>query len=145
MEYSLLKENEVRLIAQLYMDYYNECEEGCWTLEKAYKRIHQMFTIEDSMCLVQRCEGEITGFVIGYFKQYDDLVNYYLEEIVIFKKWQNKGLGKAFFKEIEKRALDHGAQHLELTSVNDVHHDHFYKSLGMYDATNLKVMAKHYE
>ena len=105
-----------------------------------------MVTIEDSLCLIQKNdESNTTGFVIGYFKEYDDISVYYLEEIVIFADYQNKGYGKQLLNEIEKRALEYGAKHIELTSVNDEHHMHFYKGVGMYEATNLKIMGKHYE
>ena len=40
-------------VVQAYVDYYNNSEDGCWTYEKAYKRIHQVMTIEDSACFVQ--------------------------------------------------------------------------------------------
>ena len=128
------------------MDYYNNNENGCWEYGKAYKRIHQMVTIEDSLCLIQKNEeSNITGFVIGYFKEYDDISAYFLEEIVIFADYQNKGYGKQLLNEIEKRVLEYGAEHIELTSVNDEHHMHFYEGFGMYAATNLKIMGKHYE
>ena len=82
--------------------------------------------------------------MIGYFKEYDDISIYYLEEIVILAEYQNQGYGKRFLQEIEKRVLEHGAKHIELTSVNDEHHLHFYAEFGMYSAANLKIMGKHY-
>lgn len=146
MNYSVMTEADTKRIAKLYMDYYNNHEGGCWKYEKAYKRIHQMITIEDSLCLIQWDDAHnLTGFVIGYFKEYDDISVYYLEEIVVFAEYQNKGYGNAFLNEIEKRVLEYGAEHIELTSVNDEHHMHFYTKFGMYSATNLKVMGKHYE
>ena len=146
MNYYVMNETDVEKVARLYMDYYNNSEDGCWKYEKAYKRIHQMVTIEDSLCLIQKDdEHNITGFVIGFFKEYDDILIYYLEEIVIFAAYQNKGYGKQFLNEIEKRTLEHGAKHIELASVNDEHHMHFYTGFGMYVATNLKIMGKHYE
>lgn len=146
MRYYEMNESDVEDIARLYMDYYNNHEGGCWQYEKAYRRIHQMVTIEDSLCLIQKDDASnTTGFVIGYFKEYDDISVYYLEEIVIFADYQNKGYGKHFLGEIEKRALEYGAEHIELTSVNDEHHMHFYKRFGLYEATNLKIMGKHYK
>ena len=145
MTYSVMTETAVEQIAKLYMDYYNHHEDGCWTYEKAYKRIHQIVTMEDSLCLIQKDDSQnVTGMLIGYFKEYDDLTLYYLEEIVIFAEYQNKGYGKAFLREIEKRILQNGATHMELLSVNDAHHHHFYTEFGMYDAKNLKIMGKHY-
>lgn len=68
-----------------------------------------------------------------------------MEEIVILAEYQNKGYGKAFLSEIEKRILQYGASHMELMCVNDEFHNHFYTKFGMYAAANLKIMGKHYE
>ena len=145
MTYKIMTEADVGRIARLYMDYYNSHEDGCWTFEKARKRIHQMVTIEDSLCLMQLDDaGNTTGFAIGYFKEYDDLTSYWLEEIVILAGYQNKGYGRQFLSEIERRVREHGAAHMELSSVNDEHHMHFYTGFGMYPAGNLKIMGKHF-
>ena len=144
MKYLEMTEQDVPTIARKYMEYYNNHEEGCWKDEKAYKRIHQMVTIEDALCLIQMDHDEITGFVIGFFKEYDDLTEYNLEEIVVLAEYQNKGYGKALLKEIERRVREHGAMHIDLISVNDEHHMHFYTSFGMYEANNLKIMGKHF-
>lgn len=146
MRYYGMNESDIEGIARLYMDYYNNHGGGCWQYEKACRRIRQMVTIEGSLCLIQKDdESNITGFAMGYFKEYDDISVYYLEEIVIFADYQNKGYGKQLLNEIEERAWEYGAKLIELTSVNDEHHMHFYKGFGMYEATNLKIMKKHYE
>lgn len=146
MRYLVMNESDVEEIARLYMDYYNHHEGGCWQYEKAYKRIHQTVTMEDSLCLIQKDdESHTTGFAMGHFKEFDDLSMYYLEEIVIFSEYQNKGYGKQFLNEIEKRILEYGAAHIELTCVNDAHHMHFYQGFGMCEAPHLRIMAKHYE
>ena len=89
-------------------------------------------------------QGQITGFEIGFFKEYDDLTAFYLEEIVILAEYQNKGFGTALLQEVEARAKERGAEHMELVSVNDGHHMRFYSSLGLYAAASLKVMGKHF-
>ena len=143
MIYKKMTESDVAGVAKAYVEYYNQHENGCWTFEKAYKRIHQILTIEDSLCLLQYDEaGSLTGFAIGYYKEYDDLKAYYLEEIVILKQFQNRGCGSALLHELERTARDSGATHLELLSVSDDHHLHFYKKAGFYAATTLCIMGK---
>lgn len=144
MNYTIMTEQDVPVIAKKYMEYYNHHENGCWSYEKAYKRIHQIVTIEDSLCLIQAEQGQITGFEIGFFKEYDDLTAFYLEEIVILAEYQNNGYGTALLQEVETRAKERGAEHMELVSVNDAHHMRFYSSFGMYAAANLKTMGKHF-
>ena len=103
--------------------------------KKACRRIRQIVTVEDSLCLIQQDDAEnTTGFAIGYLKPYDDLTSYWLEEIVILAGYQNKGFGRQFLREIEQHARAHGAKLIELASVNDEPHMHFYTTSGMYPA-----------
>lgn len=145
MEYTKLTEENIKEVVDAYVDYYNNHEEGCWTYEKAYKRIHQVMTIEGSESFVQYVDGKLSGFVMGYYKEFDDLKAYFLEEIVIFKEYQNKGYGATFLEYLEAVVRKNGVEHLELISVNDEHHMHFYKKLGFYAASNLAMMGKHFE
>ena len=63
------------------MNHYNQHSGGCWTYEKAYKRIRQMVTMEDSLCLMQEDDNDIpTGLVIGFLESYDEFTFYYLDE-----------------------------------------------------------------
>lgn len=94
MNYDIMTEQDVPIIAKKYMEYYNGHEDGCWKYDKACKRIHQMVTIEDSLCLVQRDHGEITGFVIGFFKEYDDLTEYTLEGSSSLRTIKTRVMGK---------------------------------------------------
>ncbi len=144
MEYVNLTEENIDLVLNNYVDYYNNCEGGCWTYEKAYKRIHQVMTIEGAECLVQYDDEKMTGFAMGYYKEFDDLKAYFLEEIVIFAEYQNKGYGTAFLNELEVVIRQNGVEHIELISVNDEHHMHFYEKIGYYAASNLKMMGKHF-
>lgn len=144
MEYVKLTEENMEGVVLNYVNYYNTCEGGCWTYEKAYKRIHQVMTIEDSECFVQYDDRKMSGFVMGYYKEFDDLKAYFLEEIVIFAEYQNKGYGAAFMEELERVVRQNGVEHLELISVNDEHHMYFYKKLGFYAASNLAMMGKHF-
>ena len=145
MKYTRLTEKNLSDVVRAYIAYYNNCEDGCWTYEKAYKRIHQVMTMEDAECFVQLDGENMTGFVMGYYKEFDDLKAYFLEEIVIFDGFQNKGYGSAFMTELESIVRKNGVEHIELISVNDEHHMHFYKKLGFYAANNLSMMGKHFE
>ena len=79
---------------------------------------------------------------MGYVKEYDDLKSYFLAEIVIFKEYQDKGLGTLFIKELENNLLEMGVRMIELLSVNDNRHMGFYEKLSFAKASNLKIMSK---
>lgn len=65
--------------------------------------------MEDSFSLIAQDKTKTLGFVMGYFKQYDDIIGYTLEEIVIDYKFQNRGYGTALVKRLENYVKDMGA------------------------------------
>lgn len=144
IEYIKLTEDNISFIVDKYISYYNTNEDDGWTFDKAYRRIHQVMTMQDSYCIVQTVDGDISGFAMGYYKQFDDLIAYFLEEIIIFDGFRRNGLGTLMMKELEKNIIDYGAEHIELLSVNDDLHDSFYGKLGYYDAKNLSLKGKHF-
>jgi predicted N-acetyltransferase YhbS len=146
MNISEMKLKDISDVLPLYIDYYNNCEGGCWTDETARKRIHQVLAMEDSYSLIMKSDdGKATGFVMGYFKQYDDILGYTLEEIIISHENQNKGLGSALLEEIEKRVKEKGASCVELQAVSDEMHERYYGKAGYKNAMNFVMKVKWFE
>ena len=144
-KYVVLDEKLVPEIARKYVRYYNDCEGGVWTTEKAERRIGQIVSMRDSLCYCQVDGGNVVGFCMGYFKQYDDLVSYYLEEVVVFKEFQNKGYGTRMLNKLQTEAIRHGAKIFELMSVNDDKHMHFYGKFGFKQTETLVPLGKFWE
>lgn len=142
MNYFRMSEKDLDIITSLYVKYYNQNEDGSWTYEKAYRRIRQVLLTPDSYCLIQEINGLYTGFLMGFIKEYDDLKSYFLEEIVIFNEYQNKGLGSLFLKELESHLLEMDVSLIELMSVNDEKHRHFYEKFSFAKVSNLMIMSK---
>lgn len=142
MIYSVMKEQDIAKVIPLYIDYYNKHEGGCWTYETAYKRIHQVWSREDSYCLILEHAQDPIGFAMGYFEQYDDISAYDLIEIVVAAAYQNKGIGANFMAELEKRVKEMGAAIIQLQAVNDEMHEHFYEKLHYKDAKNFVLKVK---
>jgi len=115
MNYRLMTEQDLEYVVTKNIEYYNTVEDCCWTYEKAYKRIHQVLAMEDSMCMLQIDDNNtITGYLMGYYKEYDDIRGYFLEEIVIFKGFQGNGYGTDFLKTLEQLIHKNGASIIEL-------------------------------
>lgn len=142
MQHRIMTEDDIQKVVPLYIEYYNNKEDGEWTTETTYKRIHQVWSREDSYCLILENSETVLGFAIGYFEQYDDCFAYDLVEIVVSTKLQNRGIGTKFMNELEKRVKEKGAMLIQLQAVNDDHHNHFYSKLGYKDATNLTLKTK---
>jgi len=141
-EFRRMTEEDIEKIVPLYIEYYNNNEDAEWTTETTYKRIHQVWSREDSYCLVWENKNDIVAFAIGYFEQYDDCFAYDLVEIVVGTHLQNKGYGLRFMKELESCVKDEGAMLIQLQAVNDDLHNHFYGKLGYKDASNLVLKTK---
>lgn len=118
----------IDILVKNYIDYYNQCDNDTWSYDKAYKRIHQIMTIEDSDCLIQYDNGEMIGFAMGYYRQFDRVKSYYLEGILIFYKYQNKGYGTKLMEFLENKVRENGAEFLDIITVLDEQHEHFYKN-----------------
>ena len=136
------KIEEVDTVIPLYLDYYNEVEGGCWTPKTARTRLLQVLRIDGAFALLAEEKGEPIGFVTGYFKQYDDLVGYMLEEIVIAKERQGQGFGSALLRETERRVRARGAACIDLQAVNDERHERFYSRAGYHNAVNFVRKVK---
>lgn len=145
MEIRELTIKDIPSILPLYVSYYNEQEGCCWTEETAQKRIQQVFRMEDFYGLRLERGGAVVGFAMGYFKQYDDVIGYYLDEIVIATEHQNKGYGSALLNELEVRVCEKGAACVELQAVADAHHEHYYTKAGYQDAVNFVLKVKWFD
>lgn len=142
MQYRIMTETDIARVVPYYMDYYNTHDGDTWTFDTTYKRIHQVWSREDSLCLILEEGASILGFCMGYFSVYFDLTAYDLVEILIFGPHQNRGLGTDFMKELECRVKAAGASMIQLESLNDAMHSHFYGKLGFQDCTNLVLKSK---
>lgn len=142
LTYKIMSEEDINRVIPLYIDYYNNHEDSEWTEATTYKRIHQVWSREDSLCLLFEENEKLIGFAIGYFEQYDDLKAYDLIEIVIAHPYQNKGIGTLCMLELEKKVKVLGGSMIQLQSVNDAMHEKFYGKLQYQNAGNLILKVK---
>jgi len=137
-----MEEPDIDRVIPMYVEHYNAYEGGQWTQETTYKRIHQVFSREDSLCLILEHEGEAIGFAMGYFEQYDDIQAYDLIEIVIAHEHQGNGLGTYFMGQIEEAVRHAGGAMIQLQAVNDEMHAHFYGKLNYKNCNNFVLKSK---
>lgn len=135
-------EPDISRVIPLYLRQYNDAEGDSWTPEIVYRRIHQVWSREDSLCLIMERDGEPLGFTMGYLEAFYDLDAYYLAEIVIDHAEQGQGLGTRLMSELETAVKKRGGSMIQLASVNDEMHRHFYGKLGFQDAGNLVLKSK---
>lgn len=136
LSYIEYKEEYLDKIIDCYIDYYNS-DGGSRTYEKAYKRIHQIASMEDSLIILQFSENEFTGFLMGYFKHFDDSLGFYLEEILIFSIFQQKGFGTAFLSHLKSELSKKNCCWIELLTTTGKQHQSFYSKNGFLKSSNL--------
>lgn len=141
MTYRLMTEGDIPSVIPFYMEYYN-AQGDTWTEETVYKRIHQVMSHEDSLCLIAEEGGTAAAFAMGHFEQFYDLSVYDLVEIVVARAWQGQGIGTALMAELERRVKDAGGAMVQLEAVNDEMHEHFYGKLRYRTCTNLVLKSK---
>ena len=73
IKYHRMNNTNIFDVVNEYVNYYNNYENGCWTKDKAYKRIHQIMNMDDSLCYLQYDDDKLVGFVMSYYKEFDDL------------------------------------------------------------------------
>ena len=134
--------SDTETVLALYMDYYNTCEEGQWTEDTAGRRIRQVLGMDGGWGLLLEEDSRPAGFAMGYFKPYDDLTSFVLEEIVITRARQGKGLGTLLLAGVERRVQELGAAGVELSAVNDEVHHRFYSRAGYRDVKNFVPKCK---
>ena len=99
MQIEVMDSKDIDLVVPFYIEYYNNHEDGCWTEETAKRRIRQVLTMNGAYSVMMKDdEGEVCGVVMGYYKQYDDIVGYTLEEILNGEKRIRKNPKKEIFE-----------------------------------------------
>lgn len=141
LTYRQMQPDDIAKVTPLYMEYWNGTGDA-WTPALVRRRIWQVLDEPDSYCLIVEAGEEVVGFAMGRFETFSDLTAYDLVEVVVAAAYQNSGIGTRLMVELESRVKELGAAMIQLVSVPDEHHEHFYHKLGYRDATNLTLKVK---
>ena len=141
MKIEALQEADLYAFAPLYADYFN-AEGDKWTNELAYRRLHQMWSIEDSICLKAIEDNTIQGILMGYLNWFDQAPLFHIFEILVLKNSQNQGNGSKLLQEAESIANAKGATAVTLESLDDELHENFYGKAGYLTNSHLLFKKK---
>ena len=75
---------DLDILINKYIIYHNG-EGGKWTYDLARRSLEQTFLTPKFYGIGLYDESELVGFAMGCYKQYDDILLYYLDEILVFK------------------------------------------------------------
>lgn len=139
--YRQMQKEDIAKVMPLFIEYWNSTGDE-WTSELAYHRIWQALGSPDAYCMIAEDGENAVGFAMGRFETFSDLTAYDLVEIIVASAYQKSGIGIKMMAELESRVKNMGAAMVQLISVSDEMHEHFYGKLGYGDATNLKLKSK---
>lgn len=139
--YRQMQKDDIQRVIPLFIKYWNSTGDD-WTAELVYSRVWQVLGAPDSYCMIAEDGEQVVGFAMGQMETFNDLAAYNLSEIIVAMEYQNKGFGTLMMAELESRVKQLGASMIQLKSVNDDLHEHFYGKLGYNDASNLKLKSK---
>ncbi len=139
--YRQMQKDDIQRIIPLFIEYWNGMGDE-WTPELVYRRVWQVLGSPDSYCMIAENEEKVIGFAMGQMETFFDLTAYNLNEVIVATEYQNQGFGTQIITELENRVKQLGASMIQLKSVNDDLHEHFYGKLGYNDASNLKLKSK---
>lgn len=139
--YRQMQKDDIQRVIPLFIKYWNSTGDD-WTPELVYSRVWQVLGSPDSYCMIAEDGEQVVGFAMGQMETFNDLTVYNLSEIIVAMEYQNKGFGTLMMAELESRVKQLGASMIQLKSVNDDLHEHFYGKLGYNDASNLKLKSK---
>lgn len=139
--YRQMQKEDIAKVTPLFIDYWNGTGDE-WTPELVYSRVWQVLGSPNSYCMIAEDGKNTVGFAMGRFETFYDLTAYDLVEIVVASEYQKHGIGTKMMTELEKRVKEMGASMVQLISVHDEMHEHFYGMLGYSDSTNLRLKAK---
>jgi aminoglycoside 6'-N-acetyltransferase I len=132
---------DLNTLIKKYIIHHN-AEGGSWTYELAEKRLKQIISTTSFYGIGLYNESELMGFAIGWFKQFDDIVVFYLEEILVFKEYQNNGLGTKMLQFLENSVKKQGVKKISLSTTYEENHQNFYSRLGYKKSDFLVPMNK---
>ena len=94
-------EKDIDRVVPLYMDYYNVHENSMWTQETTYKRIHQVFSREDSLCFIFEKNEEVivTKCMLELEKQVKEAGGAMIQLQAVNDEMHEKFYGKLGYKD----------------------------------------------
>ena len=136
IRYKIFEETDLNALIDFYMEHYN-AEGGSWTYDITYKRLHQITSMENNLVLLQYDQEKLVGFLMGYFKYFDDSMGFFLEEILVKSDLQNQGYGTQLLSHLKKELYQRKCSWIELMTTTGNLHQQFYRKNGYRVSENL--------
>lgn len=136
--YKKTNEDMLDEIIALFIETFNsEPWNDSWTIKTASKRLRPMFCLEEFWGLCAYQDNKICGFIMGYFEQYCDEIEFTIKEFAVKNSGRGKGIGSQLFVEFEKELRKMEVKKISLLTLKGDLTERFYEKHGF--QTNLQI------
>lgn len=143
MDFKEITISEIGILADMYVHTFNSPPwNDEWTIETAYKRLHQMINCEGSYGLIAYKEEVLCGMILGSEEQFYNGVMFNIKEFCVKNEMRNKGLGTIILKEFEKRLKSKGITEIILFTSKEDGTEGFYHKRGLKSYNEMVMMGK---
>lgn len=133
MEIKQLTDKEVpELLVQEYASYFVNDDKNPekWPLDRIRKRLNNFLNTPDSVFLLAMQDDQILGFACGCLDYYADSIGCYFQEILVFVRFQNSGIGSQLIEEFCRDLKNKNVSFVYGESLEDERHRKFYEKNG---------------
>lgn len=135
-----VKKTDIRKCAGIFANEFNRTYKGKWTVKKAESRIKQCLKRYKLCFTIKEGKKTIGLLLAGGFFWYDGM-HCYIDELVLKRKYQGKGVGTTALKAFEKFLKERGSIAIELLSMKGSRAMKIWKKQG-YKESNWAYLEK---
>jgi GNAT superfamily N-acetyltransferase len=138
-----LKDDNLRSCAELYVEVFNSAPwNDDWTLDTAYKRLHDIFMTPNFVGVVYEEDNKIKGAVFGNCEYWYQGMHYNLKEMFVSQKFQGTGIGSKLLKAVQESIKEYNVNTLILFTSKGNKTSDFYKKNAFNELESMAMMAK---
>ncbi len=113
-----------------------------WTLETASERLEMMLDGRAAYGIAAYSDEKLCAMAVGCFERYCEKLVFNLREFCVERELKGRGVGTEFFRELENRLIEKGADEITLNTLRGDDTEIFYIRQGMKNETDMTVMTK---
>lgn len=138
-----IEEDDIEICAELFMQVFSSDpwnEE--WSIVFANERLSHFYQSKGFFGVLAEEQNSVVGFALGNTEPFYFGSMFYLREMCIKTKLQNKGVGKEILKALEDELLTKKINRIYLTTERDIPAASFYQKNGFNYSEKMGFYAK---
>ncbi|WP_252234810.1 GNAT family N-acetyltransferase [Clostridium sp. CH2] len=142
MEILRINENDIEACAKIFVEAFNaEPWNDNWTIESAYRRLHDIYKSPNFLGVKYTENNEIFGALFGNCEEWFEGRQFNIKEVFVSKKIQGKNIGSKLINSAENEVKKLGVDFMFLSTQNN-NLKNFYLKHDFKETKSLCIMSK---